>query len=136
MGLIKNIFRGTSENHHSSDINWIILKDFSQLDDIVEASDKKPIAIFKYRNRCGLRRMVLKELERRHELIENEPGWYFLDLIKFREVSNEVSDRFKVRHESPQLIVIKGGEVVYHDSHSAIDINALKKTLFKENLRL
>ncbi|NNE75600.1 MAG: DUF2847 family protein, partial [Pricia sp.] len=44
----------------------------------------------------------------------------FLDLHKFRQLSGEIGNRFNVRHQSPQLLVIKNGEVAVHDSHGAI----------------
>ncbi len=127
MGLLKNLFKSTTENQSELAINWIPLINLEQLDDIVEASNKKPIAIFKYSTRCGLSRMVLKDLERNHELSENEPQWYFLDLIKYRSLSNEISSRFNVIHESPQIIILQHGKVIYHNSHSGIDLDTIKK---------
>ncbi len=45
---------------------------------------------------------------------------YYLDLIKHRDVSNAVEDKLAVKHESPQVLVIKNGKCVYHASHNAI----------------
>jgi bacillithiol system protein YtxJ len=127
MGLLKNLFKNTSESKTDSKINWIDLSSLDQLDVIVEASFKKTIAIFKYSTRCGVSRMVLRRLEKKYDISENEPEWYFLDLIRYREVSNEISSRFSVDHESPQLILLRKGEVIYHNSHSGIDMDAVKK---------
>ena len=44
-----------------------------------------------------------------------------LDLIRFREISNEIAHRYGVAHESPQVIVLAGGSAVYHASHMDID---------------
>jgi bacillithiol system protein YtxJ len=46
--------------------------------------------------------------------------YYFLDIIKHRNISNAIAERFKIRHESPQLLVFKNGKVIAHDSHYAI----------------
>ena len=51
---------------------------------------------------------------------------YFLDLIAFRDVSNEIANRFDVVHQSPQIILIKEGKAIYNASHSDIDANDLK----------
>ena len=45
---------------------------------------------------------------------------YLLDLLSHRDVSNAVASSFGVFHESPQLLIVKNGEVVFHTSHGAI----------------
>ena len=52
---------------------------------------------------------------------------YYLDLLEFRPISNEITTRFKIEHQSPQILLIKNGAVVYDASHSAIDAFDLKK---------
>jgi bacillithiol system protein YtxJ len=47
--------------------------------------------------------------------------------LQNRDISNEISARFNIRHESPQMIVIKNGIAVHHDSHHAIDASHLEK---------
>ena len=127
MGLLKNLFKNSSESQTESKIDWIDLSSLDQLDIIVEASYEKTIAIFKYSTQCGVSRMVLRKFEKNHDVSENEPDWYFLDLIRYREVSNEVANKFNVQHESPQLILLRKGEVIYHNSHSGIDMDTVKK---------
>ena len=48
--------------------------------------------------------------------------FYYLDLIKFRNISNAIVDKFKVFHASPQVLVIKNGACVYDESHSGITV--------------
>jgi bacillithiol system protein YtxJ len=52
---------------------------------------------------------------------------YYLDLIAFRAVSNEVADRFGIYHQSPQVLLIKNGVATYEVSHMAISFDAIKK---------
>ena len=53
--------------------------------------------------------------------------FYFLDLHAHRDVSNAVASEFGIQHQSPQLLILKNGVVVYHDSHGAIaDVNLEK----------
>jgi bacillithiol system protein YtxJ len=54
---------------------------------------------------------------------------YFLDLIEYRDVSNEIAHRFGVVHQSPQIIVIKEGKAIYDTSHESIDARKLKTFL-------
>ncbi|MCG2420188.1 bacillithiol system redox-active protein YtxJ [Aequorivita sp. F47161] len=107
------------------EVPWHVLGTMEQLDEIVEQSKSNPVAIFKHSTRCGISRGVLKIFEKNYNLKDDQLKLYFLDLLQNRAISNEIAARFKVHHESPQMIVIKNGDVVHHDSHSAIDASHL-----------
>ncbi len=47
---------------------------------------------------------------------------YFLDLIKHRDISNQIAEDFQVHHQSPQLLLIKDGECILDQSHSGISL--------------
>jgi bacillithiol system protein YtxJ len=64
--------------------------------------------------------MVLNMFKSGYALEPGQADFYFLDLHAHREVSNGVAQKFQVMHQSPQLLVIKNGVVVAHDSHGAI----------------
>lgn len=129
MSIFKTIF-GSSENQNSTTtkLQWLPLVHLDQLDEIVVASGEKPVVIFKHSTRCSISRMALKQFENGFDL-ENEVDAYFLDLIEYREVSNEIANRFQVIHQSPQLLLIKEGKSVYDVSHSDIDAEELKGKL-------
>ena len=130
MGLFDKMF-GSEKKEKEVEKNatpWIDLNSMEQLDGIEKASENKTIAILKHSTRCGISRMVLRMFESDYDIDENEPiDLYFLDLIAYRDISNEIAERFNIRHESPQLIVIKNREVVHHSSHQAISANKLKE---------
>jgi bacillithiol system protein YtxJ len=126
MSFFKNIF-GSSENENQSNIkmDWEPLNHIDQLNEIAAASNDKPVAIFKHSTRCSISRMALKQFENEFDFPEKVTP-YFLDLITFREISNDIASRFGVQHQSPQLILIKNGKAVYNVSHSDIDAGELK----------
>jgi bacillithiol system protein YtxJ len=126
MGIFKNIF-GNKEDITSSDskINWIALEDLGQLNEIITRSEEQPVVIFKHSTRCSVSRMALKQFENEFDLKEKVTS-YFLDLIAFRDVSNEIASRFDVVHQSPQLLLVTNGKCVYNVSHSDIDASELK----------
>ncbi|RMG82686.1 MAG: DUF2847 family protein, partial [Bacteroidetes bacterium] len=45
---------------------------------------------------------------------------YYLDLIAHRDVSDAVSEILSVKHESPQILLVKNKKCVYHASHNSI----------------
>ena len=127
MGFL-DLFKKTERDIAKEEIvetPWHMLAKMEQLEEIVEESKSKPVAIFKHSTRCGISRMVLKQFEKNYNLDESQLKLYFLDLLQNRDISAEIADRFNVQHESPQMIVVKNGNVVHHDSHQGIDAKHL-----------
>jgi len=104
-------------------MNWITLSENSQLETIREQSKTRPQVIFKHSTRCSVSQLVKSRLERNEAPAEVD--FYYLDLISFRGVSNQVAETFRVYHESPQILLIKNGECVYEESHMSIDMNEI-----------
>jgi bacillithiol system protein YtxJ len=129
MSFFKNIFSG-SENQNDSNgkMDWNNLTDLGQLNEIITLSNDKPVAIFKHSTRCSVSRMALRQFENEFDLSDKVTP-YFLDLIAYRDVSNEIANRFGVIHQSPQLILIRDGKAVYNASHSDIDAGELQRNL-------
>ena len=123
MGLFDKLFNSNSQPKESKILPWQNLISISQLDDIEERSKNKPQLIFKHSTRCGISRMVLNQFIDMYDLNLNA-DLYYLDLLNYRDVSNEVGYRFQVMHQSPQLLVVRHGITVAHASHGAInDLN-------------
>ncbi len=54
---------------------------------------------------------------------------FWVRVIEERPVSRAFSDRVGVAHQSPQALLLKGGRVVWHDSHGGITAAALKEAV-------
>ncbi len=126
MSFLKNMFGSNEEKQLVSKVGWRPLTDLGQLNEIIDLSTKKPVLIFKHSTRCSISRIVLKQFENEFDL-QDKVIPYFLDLLEFRNVSNEIASRFGVFHQSPQLIVIKDGNSIFNDSHGSIDAGKLKQ---------
>jgi len=131
MGIFNSLFKSSSEGEHDKKINWLLFTESSQLDTIISKSSLKPILIFKHSTRCGVSGMALKNFERGYDIDETAIDLYFLDLLNFRALSNEISEKLNVYHQSPQVLVVKSGQVIYNDSHYSISADAVKKVLEK-----
>jgi len=121
MGIFNKIFGSSSEEKEEKVLPWIALTSVAQLGDIEEKSKTKTQAIFKHSTRCGISKMVLRQFTQAYDLSESDVDLYFLDLLNYRDVSNETGYKFQVMHESPQLLIIKNGVVLAHASHGAIN---------------
>lgn len=109
-------------------MNWIPIRETSQLDELREKSFDLPVLIFKHSTSCSISGATLDRLERKWE---NQNGIfpYFLDLKANRSISNEIEERFGVVHESPQVIIIKDGKAVYNESHMGINYDRMMAAL-------
>ena len=102
-------------------MNWKKLTEAAQIEEIKELSKTKPVLIFKHSTRCSVSSMSLDRLLRNWKTEDGEKVVpFFLDLIAFRKLSDQIEDEFGVPHESPQVIIIREGKAVYDNSHYGI----------------
>lgn len=117
MGFIKSLFKsGEKRQEITNNFKWQHLSDISDLEGLINISKEGKVAIFKHSTRCGTSRMVLKSFEKKWAEAE-DISFYFLDLIRYRAISNAMTHDFEVFHQSPQLIVLEKGQVSAHASH-------------------
>ncbi len=121
MSIFKNPFNSNKpEKEPKNPFPWKPLTAASQLDEIVELSKTKTVLLFKHSTRCGISRMVLSRFEESFADNEEAVVFYYLDLLNFRAISDEVAIRFQVMHQSPQLLVFKNGVCMSQGSHYEI----------------
>ncbi|WP_417785088.1 bacillithiol system redox-active protein YtxJ [Tenacibaculum sp.] len=129
MGVLNTIFGRKDKNKEGEEsfINWTPLTSIEQIKEIKELSNKQPVAIFKHSTRCGISSMVIKRFVNSFDEELKDFKVYYLDLLSYRDISNEIGYTFQVLHQSPQLLVVKNGEVISHASHYDIARIDLKK---------
>ena len=54
---------------------------------------------------------------------------YYLDLLNYRDVSGSITKQLDIEHQSPQMLVLKGGVVLGVSNHSEINVDEVKKHL-------
>jgi bacillithiol system protein YtxJ len=108
-------------------INWIPLESLSQLDTIIQRSHNVPCLIFKHSTRCNISSMAKSRFEKNWDFESEEIEPYFLDLLSHRVISNEITEKFNIHHESPQLLLIQNGECSYDASHLDISVSELRE---------
>lgn len=106
------------------EVPWTSLTSVDQLEEVDKKSKEKPVLLFKHSTRCSISAMSLARFERSYE-VESTFEPYFLDLIAHRDVSDAIAERYGVRHESPQAILVKDGKAVFNSSHMGISYSEL-----------
>lgn len=104
-------------------MNWTEITNAAQLSAVKDLSKAKPQLIFKHSTRCSISSMAKSRLER--GVAPEGIDFYYLDLIKHRDLSHQIAEVFDVSHESPQVLLIKNGECVYDESHSGITMDEI-----------
>lgn len=135
MGFFDQLFNTKSTQKevetNSSNFTWRTLEDISQLDAVEKLSEEKLVVIFKHSVTCGISNMVWHQFQNEIDFTNEHIEMLYLDLLAHRDVSNEITRRFQVLHQSPQILVIKNGEVLHHASHSAIRLSNIRQYLPK-----
>lgn len=129
MGFFDKLFNGEKDTAKAEikAVPWIQLTEMETLDEIAETSKKQTVAILKHSTSCGISRMVLRQFEQSYDLKDEQMKLYFLDLLAYRDISNKIASRFNVPHQSPQLLVIRDGKVIFDASHSSIQAEKLNE---------
>lgn len=87
------------------------------------SSTEHPVAIFKHSNSCPISFGVRESIESCPETL-NE-----IVVQTERELSNLVAERTGVTHESPQVIVLFKGNVIYKASHYDISGDEISRAI-------
>jgi bacillithiol system protein YtxJ len=106
-------------------MNWLAIESLADLNKAVEDSnmeDIEAVIIFKHSTRCSISSTAKFRFESKWNDHPKIPT-YYLDLIKYREISNQIALDFDVHHESPQVLVLQRGKCIYHASHLSISVN-------------
>ena len=112
----------------------IHLHNLEELDRLLSESHTRPLLVFKHSYTCGVSAEALDELVA--HLNEDvlaagmpEPQYAMVTVQTDRDVSNEVSRKLGVRHETPQALLVRGGRVIWSASHFRVTADAMKKAL-------
>lgn len=109
-------------------MKWLSSK--KELDSIFKEGSSIKI-LFKHSIYCGISSYALfqiTELEKQENLAF-QFEIYGIDIIQNRPLSNEIAERFKLTHQSPQVLILKNGKLVANKSHYLITLDELKEML-------
>lgn len=109
---------------------WHKIESENDLNAAIENSNIKNVVIFKHSTRCVISKTVLKNFENEAENSNTKIiDFYYLDLLNYRNISNEIAEQFNITHQSPQVILIKNEEAIYNASHDGISLETIKQHL-------
>ena len=102
---------------------FINIDSIEGLERLVAESHERPVILFKHSLTCGISSGVYREVSQVRADVN------LVVIQTHREISNAIAAMTGVRHESPQAIVLRGGEPVYHASHYDIEAEHIEEKL-------
>ena len=108
-------------------MNWTPINELHDVEAIIERSKNVPCLILKHSTTCPISSLAKHRLEKQWSDAEKGIEPYYLDLLRYRDISHQIAATFGVRHESPQVLLIKNGECVYDASHLDIRVDELRQ---------
>jgi bacillithiol system protein YtxJ len=103
--------------------NLVQLNTLDKLQAAIEESRIRPVLLFKHSTSCGISAGVFREVK----MVDTDVNIVIVQTD--RHISNEIERHTGVKHQSPQAIVLKNGEAVYHASHYDITVEDINQHL-------
>ncbi|CAH0999733.1 hypothetical protein LEM8419_01033 [Neolewinella maritima] len=108
-------------------MNWTPVSSVHDIEALIERSHTTPCLILKHSTTCPISSLAKNRLEKQWDIASSALEPYYLDLLRHREVSHHIASEFGVRHESPQILVIKNGKCIHDASHLDIRVDELRQ---------
>jgi bacillithiol system protein YtxJ len=102
--------------------NFFKIDNHAALEKLLTTSRKKPVIVFKHSNACSISARAYREMEK----VE---GVNILEVQSARAISNEFETLTGIRHETPQVVILRDGKAVWDASHFDVVAAAVKKAV-------
>lgn len=105
---------------------FVEVSETNKLDELFAQSSEKPVILFKHSLTCPISHAAYEEVA-----LLNDEEVALIVIQDARGLSNEIAVRTGIKHESPQILIVNEGKVVWHASHyditKAATIRALEE---------
>jgi bacillithiol system protein YtxJ len=99
------------------------IDDKAALESLLTDSRQKPVIVFKHSNACSISARAYREMEK----FEGQVN--ILEVQSAREISRELATLTGIRHETPQVIVLRDGKAVWNASHFDVTAGDVAKAM-------
>ena len=105
------------------------LTDVAALDAAVHESHQRPVLLFKHSRTCGISCEALEEVHAYMAEAGDAAACRIVTVQSHRRVADEIAVRFGIRHETPQVILLRQGQPTWSASHFRITARQLESVL-------
>ena len=123
MGFFKKISNAlwSEQTTGSNQDIWQRVASEEDVEQILSASNSRSQIVFKHSSSCGVSFFAKRNLDTPEILENNDIDLHLIDVIRERSTSLSFAEKVGIRHESPQIFVLKNGEVQWHGSHASVN---------------
>jgi bacillithiol system protein YtxJ len=82
--------------------------------------------LFKHSPLCGTSSRALRQVAR-FAAERPETPVFMVDVVENRDVSRYITEKFGIRHQSPQVIVTHDGAPTWNGSHFRVSMRAIRR---------
>ena len=105
------------ENH------FVKITDTKSFEELATRSKEQAVVIFKHSLTCPISAAAYEQMA------EFDGQVALVEVQRAGELSTEIENRLGVAHESPQVIVLRNGQVVWNASHFRITADAVAEAV-------
>lgn len=102
---------------------FVRITDTKSFEEMADRSRERPVVIFKHSLTCPISAGAYDQMA------EFEGEVALVEVQRARELSTEIENRLGVTHESPQVIVLRNGLVVWNASHFKVTSDAVTEAV-------
>lgn len=107
------------------------LHSIAALHQAIEESKTRPILIFKHSTSCPISLRAFRQFQSYLETANPNVTYNLITVQTDRPVSNEVTVKLGVQHETPQAILVRDGREIWNASHFNITVSSLEAAIEK-----
>lgn len=126
--MVKRMLFSLRRRMPESTLNWKSIGSVDALNEAIAQTlmgSSPTLALFKHSTRCGISRMAKRKLESEWAWDLNQVIPAYIDVLAARHVSDAIEKWSGITHESPQLIVVKKGQILAHGSHHEVEVDLI-----------
>ena len=101
------------------------IRDLAHLEQFVAGSFDRPLVLFKHSRSCGTSHQALDEMQEHLATGGRDATYAMLTVQEQRDLSDAIARHFAVRHETPQVLVIRDGKLAWSGSHFRVTASAI-----------
>ena len=110
-------------------MSFIQLKTPEDVQELLAGSDREPVFLLKHSSQCPISAEVYSAFSEFDRQGGTDRPWNcaLVRVIEERPLSNQIAEQLGVEHESPQILLISGSKVLWHDSHWRLTLEKMNE---------
>lgn len=107
--------------------NYQEIESIEQWESLLEQSGERAVLLLKHSTACPISGAAFKEFKVYTRKPKRPIVCALVKVIESRPVSNDIEAKLGIKHESPQALLIRDGQTLWHASHWDITFERIEQ---------